>query len=42
VSGHFVQRCVHGVVVSTCRCMSKDRQVIIVDCPDRCTAKKEP
>lgn len=39
---HFVKQCVHGVVVSTCRCVSHDKEVRVVPCPAKCKSRYEP
>lgn len=39
---HFVKQCVHGVVVFTCRCTSRDKEVRVVPCPAKCNSRYEP
>lgn len=38
---HFIAKCKHGVVVSQCRCPSKDNAIRLVACPDSCTPATE-
>lgn len=32
MSAHFIKKCVHGIVLSQCRCPSADKRVEIVPC----------
>jgi len=36
--GHIRQECKHGVLVAQCRCLSSDKEVRIVACPNHCPA----
>lgn len=38
---HHINKCKHGIVVSQCRCMSKDKTVILVRCPPHCDGFEE-
>lgn len=33
---HFLQRCMHGVVVAQCRCADPNKAVTVVECPENC------
>lgn len=33
---HYVEKCIHGVIVGQCRCPSKDKTVRVVSCPEHC------
>ena len=39
---HFKSECKHGVLVSQCRCPSKDKSVRIVPCPKSCQVTVTP
>jgi len=36
MSTHYAVQCIHGTIVSQCRCPSPSKHVTIVDCPDSC------
>jgi len=36
---HFIYRCIHGIVVKQCRCISKDKKEIITACPNECKGR---
>lgn len=38
---HFRSQCIHGVLVSQCRCMAPNKEIRIVPCPPRCHAAAE-
>ncbi len=38
--GHNVTRCVHGTIVSQCRCAIKDKPSVVVECPKNCDARR--
>lgn len=37
---HHISECVHGIIVSQCRCPGP-KDVVIVPCPDGCIRKDE-
>jgi hypothetical protein len=39
---HFRSQCIHGVLVSQCRCPHRDKQVRIVPCPSTCHEPQPP
>lgn len=41
MSGHFINRCKHGVVQSQCRCPSPNKRVTIVACSPGCEENNE-
>lgn len=38
--GHNVTHCVHGTIVSQCRCAIKDKPSLVVECPKNCDARR--
>lgn len=38
---HHRNECIHGIIVSQCRCPDKNKYVVIVPCPDTCLRKDE-
>lgn len=38
--GHNITHCVHGTIVSQCRCAIKDKPSVVVECPKNCDARR--